>query len=98
MSYKAVFFQRWFESKPILQKKQKYFIFSGNGGQFVFEISFWNLRAQKLKIGCFYEFIPGFPKRLSRIIVEHWKWGYYNVVCKICGSAKSAIFEISEKN
>ena len=47
MSYKAVFFQRWFETKPILRKKKKKF------------------RGQKSKIGCFYEFIPGFPKRLG---------------------------------
>ena len=60
-------------------------------------IFFQTLRDQKSKIGCFYEFIPGFPKRLGRIVFEHWKWGYYNVVCKICGSAKSAIFEILEK-
>ena len=57
------------------------------------------LRGQKSNIGCFfYEFIPGFPKRLGRIVFEHWKQGYYNMVCKICGSAKSAIFEILEKN
>ena len=61
MSYKAevIWDQTYFT------KKTK--IFSGNGGQFVFETLFSNLSGQKLKIGCFYEFIPGFPKRLSRI-------------------------------
>ena len=28
-------------------------------------------KGQKSKIGCFYEFIPGFPKRLGRIVFEH---------------------------
>ena len=62
------------------------------------KFSFQILRGQKSKIDCFYEFIPGFPKRLGRIVFEHWKWGYYDVVCKIWGSAKCAVFEISEKN
>ena len=62
--------------------------------KFFFQI----LRGQKSKTSCFCEFIPSFPERLGRIVFEHWKWGYYNVVCRICGSAKSAIFEISEKN
>ena len=59
------------------QKKLKYFIFLGNGSHFVFEkkimkkIFFKYLRGQKSKIGCFYEFIPGFPKRLGRIVFEH---------------------------
>ena len=71
-----------------------YFVFSGNGSHFVFEKNFekfffQTLRDQKSKIGCFYEFIPDFPKRLGRIVFEHWKWGYCNVVCKICGSTKS---------
>ena len=26
---------------------------------------------KKSKIGCFYEFIPGFPKKLGRIVFEH---------------------------
>ena len=56
-----------------------------------------NFKGPRIKIGWFYEFIPGFLKRLGTIVFEHWKWGYY-VVCKICGSAKSTIFEISEKN
>ena len=34
-------------------------------------IFFQTLRDQKSKIGCFYEFIPGFPKRLGRIVFEH---------------------------
>ena len=55
------------------------------------------LRGQKSKIGCFYEFILCFPKRLGRIVFEHKKWGYYNVVCKICGSVKSVIFKILGK-
>ena len=25
------------------------------------------LRGQKSKLGCFYEFIPGFPKRLGKL-------------------------------
>ena len=29
------------------------------------------LRGQKSKIGCFNEFIAGFPKRLGRIVFEH---------------------------
>ena len=61
---------------------------------FFFEV----LRGQKSKIGSFCEFIPGFPKRLGRIVFEHFKLVYYNVVCKICGSVKSVIFEVSEKN
>ena len=37
-----------------------------------FEQSFFQiLRGQKSKIGCFYEFIPGFPKGLGRIVFEH---------------------------
>ena len=34
-------------------------------------VFFQILRGQKSKIGCFYEFIPGFPKRLDRIVFEH---------------------------
>ena len=56
------------------------------------------LRGQKSKIGYFYKFIPRFSlKKLGKIVFEHSKWGYYNVVCKIYRSEKSAIFEISEK-
>ena len=29
------------------------------------------LRGQKSKTDCFYEFIPGFPKGLGRIVFEH---------------------------
>ena len=29
------------------------------------------LRGQNSTIGCFYEFIPGFPKGLGRIVFEH---------------------------
>ena len=35
--------------------------------KFFFQI----LKGQKSKIGCFYEFIPGFPKRLGRIVLKH---------------------------
>ena len=35
--------------------------------KFFFQI----VRAQKSKIDCFYEFIPGFPKKLGRIVFEH---------------------------
>ena len=35
------------------------------------KIFFQILRGQKSKIGCFYEFIPGFPKRLGKIVFEH---------------------------
>ena len=35
--------------------------------KFFFQI----LRGQKSKLGCFYEFIPGFRKRLGRIVFQH---------------------------
>ena len=37
-----------------------------------FEKNFFKtiLRGQKSKIDCFYEFIPGFPKRLGKIVFE----------------------------
>ena len=34
-------------------------------------IFFPNFKRSKIKIGCFHEFIPGFPKRLGRIVFEH---------------------------
>ena len=89
--------------KPIYQKNKKIFFFQEIVTilflKKIFEENFFFqiLRGQKSKIGCFYEFIPGFPKRLGRMVFVHWKWGYYSMVCKICGSAKSVIFEISKK-
>ena len=91
-----LFFQRWFDTEPILQKKYIFCFFFREMAAILSlkktlkNIFFQTLRDQKSKIGCFYEFIPGFPKRLGRIVFEHWKWGYFKVVCKICGSAKSA--------
>ena len=35
--------------------------------KFFFQI----FRGHDSKISCFYEFIPGFPKRLDRIVFEH---------------------------
>ena len=35
--------------------------------KFFFQI----FRGRDSKISCFYEFIPGFPKRLDRIVFEH---------------------------
>ena len=35
------------------------------------KFSFQILRDQKSKTDCFCEFIPGFPKRLGRIVFEH---------------------------
>ena len=65
---------------------------------FFFFFFFQILRGQKSKIDSFCGFIPGFPKRLGRIVFGHCKLVCYNVVCKICGSVKSVIFEVSEKN
>ena len=37
-----------------------------------FEKNFFQiLRGQNSKTVCFYEFIPGFPKRLGRTVFEH---------------------------
>ena len=38
-----------------------------NFEKFFFQI----LRGQKSKIACFYELIPGFPKKLGRMVLEH---------------------------
>ena len=71
----SCFFQRWFETKPILQKKTKQkkwnYFFLGEMATILFlkknfekKFFFQVLRGQKSKIGSLYEFIPGFPKRL----------------------------------
>ena len=94
MSYKAVFLEVIWYRAYFTKKIYILFFFREMAAilslkKTLKNIFFQTLRDQKSKIGCFYEFIPGFPKRLDRIVFEHWKWGYFKVVCKICGSAKS---------
>ena len=59
-----------------------YFIFWEKWQPFCFWKKNWKIffsshfKGPKIKNRLFYEFIPGFPERLGRIVFEHWKWGY----------------------
>ena len=68
MLYKAVF-QKRFETKPNIYIYINNFIFQEMVAVLFLKKTFEKksffqiLRGQKSKVGCFYEFIPGFPKK-----------------------------------